>query len=337
MGDIVDDLGNLMPAPGNGRAKRARIDKEGNFVAGGGVYAYNTSITPPIRYPVAVLAVQTIDAFGGIKDDSSATARAANDVAIAAAFAQNNCVAIFGKYYFSATITVPDANALFGCSRNLDIITSNASPVILGGGPIELKNLSIEYDGDDLVTSIGIQTSTLTGQAVIENVTVGDVAILTTNPAVAIDVRGSQTSITSCWFFASEQCANVSGTNTYFSRCRFTLRNSVIKPNVVNVSAANNSFFQCALNQSGNTATTGINWNSQVGLMVGVSMSAVATQTSNSASVTQLPLNWNTGNTNLYFTVGSGGANWVDPDPLTITEAIQRIAAVVAANHGAIP
>ena len=188
-----------------------------------------------------------------------------------------------------------------------------------------------------MVTSIGIQTSTVTGQSIIDNVTVGDVAVLTTNPAIAIDVRGAQTSITSCWFFASEQCANVSGTNTYFSMCRFTLRNSVIKPNVINVSAANNTLFQCSLNQSGNAATTGINWNSQVGLQVGVSMAAVSAQTSNSASVTILPINWSSGNTNLQFNVGSGGANWVNPDPLTITEAIQRIAAVVAANHGAIP
>lgn len=188
-----------------------------------------------------------------------------------------------------------------------------------------------------MVASIGIQTGTATSKSIIHNVVVGDVVNLATNPAVAIDVRGAQTSITSCWFFALEQCANISNTNTYFDKCRFTLRNSIIKPNVVNVSAANNSFFQCSLNQSGNYATTGINWNSQVGLQVGVSMSGVTTQTSNSASVTILPLNWNLGNTNLQFNVGSGGVNWVDPDPLTITEAIQRIAAVVAANHGAIP
>lgn len=40
MGDIVDERGNTMPAPGNGREKRARIDREGNLVAGGDSFYY---------------------------------------------------------------------------------------------------------------------------------------------------------------------------------------------------------------------------------------------------------------------------------------------------------
>lgn len=45
MGDIIDERGNKMPVPGNGRAKRARIDREGNLVAGGDSYYYEADNT----------------------------------------------------------------------------------------------------------------------------------------------------------------------------------------------------------------------------------------------------------------------------------------------------
>lgn len=43
MGDIVDGRGNLMPTPGTGRAKRARIDGQGNFVSDGDVQWYSST------------------------------------------------------------------------------------------------------------------------------------------------------------------------------------------------------------------------------------------------------------------------------------------------------
>ena len=43
MGDIIDERGATMPVPGNGRAKRARIDREGNMVVGGDLYYYTGS------------------------------------------------------------------------------------------------------------------------------------------------------------------------------------------------------------------------------------------------------------------------------------------------------
>ncbi|HEY9817740.1 MAG TPA: hypothetical protein V6D20_18330 [Candidatus Obscuribacterales bacterium] len=42
MGDIIDEYNNRVPTPGNGRAKRARIDREGNLVATN-VYYYTDS------------------------------------------------------------------------------------------------------------------------------------------------------------------------------------------------------------------------------------------------------------------------------------------------------
>lgn len=42
MGEIIDELSNYMPVPGNGRAKRARIDREGNMVVGD-LYYYTDS------------------------------------------------------------------------------------------------------------------------------------------------------------------------------------------------------------------------------------------------------------------------------------------------------
>ena len=40
MGDIIDERGATMPVPGNGRAKRSRIDREGNMVVAGDLYYY---------------------------------------------------------------------------------------------------------------------------------------------------------------------------------------------------------------------------------------------------------------------------------------------------------
>lgn len=41
MGDYVDGRGAVMPAPGNGRPKRMRIDREGNAVSEGDVQWYS--------------------------------------------------------------------------------------------------------------------------------------------------------------------------------------------------------------------------------------------------------------------------------------------------------
>lgn len=104
MGDYVDDLGNVMPAPGNGRPKRARIDKQGNFVAGGGVYAHNLAVSPPVRYDVGTSsgAAKSVQAFGavgdGVTDDT---------LAIQAAFDAGGVI-IFapGTYLISSTLQI---------------------------------------------------------------------------------------------------------------------------------------------------------------------------------------------------------------------------------------
>lgn len=78
MGDYIDELNNVMPAPGNGRPKRARIDKEGNFVAGKDVYGYNTLVRPAVRYNIntnssAAISVKAFGAVGdGVTDDTAA-------------------------------------------------------------------------------------------------------------------------------------------------------------------------------------------------------------------------------------------------------------------------
>lgn len=77
MGDIVDEYENFMPVPGNGRAKRARIDREGNLVVSGDIYAYDRTVRPPKRYkvsaPPVTVSVKSYGALGdGVTDDSAA-------------------------------------------------------------------------------------------------------------------------------------------------------------------------------------------------------------------------------------------------------------------------
>lgn len=107
----MDELGNVMPSPGNGRPKRARIDKEGNFVASKGIYAYNTATSPPTRFSVTegFGGGASVESFGAVGDGTT------NDtVAIQAAFDSGKSPIVFdgSKSYLVGLMTVPSGTAL---------------------------------------------------------------------------------------------------------------------------------------------------------------------------------------------------------------------------------
>lgn len=72
MGDIIDERGNTMPVPGNGRAKRARIDREGNMVVGGDVYYYLDDTSSALKASMRQL----------LTDNETLTAGAALDLEV---------------------------------------------------------------------------------------------------------------------------------------------------------------------------------------------------------------------------------------------------------------
>lgn len=135
MGDYIDDHGNVMPAPGNGRPKRARIDKDGNFVAGKDVYGYNTSVRPAVRYNVSTNsgAANSVKAFGavgdGVTDDTAA-------IQAAITATQRSCLTFpSGTYLISSTLEITDDISIEGCEQNHTIIRSSVFPAIrIGNG-----------------------------------------------------------------------------------------------------------------------------------------------------------------------------------------------------------
>ena len=74
-GDIVDEFGVTLPAPGNGRAKRARIDAEGNAVFTD-VWVRPNGVYPRYNLTEASGASVSVKAYGavgdGVTDDSAA-------------------------------------------------------------------------------------------------------------------------------------------------------------------------------------------------------------------------------------------------------------------------
>ena len=63
-GDITDERGNTLPIPGNGRAKRARIDKEGNHVAENLYYYPATTVSTAVNMRTMFHTTETLNASG---------------------------------------------------------------------------------------------------------------------------------------------------------------------------------------------------------------------------------------------------------------------------------
>lgn len=126
MGDYIDELNNVMPAPGNGRPKRARIDREGNFVAGKEVYGYNTSLRPAVRYNISTNsgAASSVRAFGAVGDgttDDTAAFQAAFD----SVPATGGCVYIPEGIYIIRSVYVDSNTVVKGCSYENTILRAN--------------------------------------------------------------------------------------------------------------------------------------------------------------------------------------------------------------------
>lgn len=127
----MDDLGNVMPAPGNGRPKRARIDKEGNFVAGGTVYAYDTSSVPPMRYDLGSSVFANKGLVANVADFGPMTTSAEIDATIASAVAWLNTsdyrTLCFppGSYLITSTIPTITGNYKTICGTTTELRRAN--------------------------------------------------------------------------------------------------------------------------------------------------------------------------------------------------------------------
>lgn len=130
MGDIVDDIGNSLPAPGNGRAKRARIDREGNLVTTGDLYAYNKLVQPPVRYNVSTNsgAKNSVYAFGAVGDNVADDTQAFQN-----AIAANSCIFVPpGRYRITDTLNITGRQMYGGCRRSTEINFENMTPGFIG-------------------------------------------------------------------------------------------------------------------------------------------------------------------------------------------------------------
>jgi hypothetical protein len=135
MGDYVDELNNVMPSPGNGRPKRARIDREGNFVAGKEVYGYNTLIRPAVRYNISTNsgAANSVKAFGAVGDGVT------NDtVAIQTALNSSVGKELYfptGTYVITSSLQLVSAVTITGEGQELTRIFGNGNfPILIHAG-----------------------------------------------------------------------------------------------------------------------------------------------------------------------------------------------------------
>lgn len=138
MGDYIDELNNVMPAPGNGRPKRARIDKEGNFVAGKDVYGYNTAVRPAVRYNVSTNsgAANSVKAYGavgdGVTDDTAAIISALTSGAKCVLFPP-------GTYLVNIVQVVNISNDL--CIKLEGTVKGSAVPAFLESAVMDLRGV----------------------------------------------------------------------------------------------------------------------------------------------------------------------------------------------------
>ncbi|HEY9817741.1 MAG TPA: hypothetical protein V6D20_18335, partial [Candidatus Obscuribacterales bacterium] len=173
MGDIVDELGNTLPVPGNGRAKRARIDREGNLVANNLYYYDSTSVRRSVRDGLIFVDQNNLLSYGAVKDGVPGVSGPINDAAFAAAVAAgvDNLTIPCGNYYFSSTIVLPAEMTLQGEVKNCTIIQSAAAIAVQTNLFNVVRNLFIlNNSGAAGTAAIDMQGSQ---QTLVENVRTG--------------------------------------------------------------------------------------------------------------------------------------------------------------------
>lgn len=202
MGDIVDELGNYMPVPGNGRAKRARIDREGNLVSGGDVYAYNKLVVPPVRYKVNGEIIDSVLAYGAVADGTSPTPTD-NTNAFQTALASNCSIFVpAGTYYFASTLTIPVGKILRGCGNTVLTFDNNAVNFVcvqMSGNAV-LTTMAIAYTGTNTTTSVLINMPQQT--SVIEDISSRSSERAAYGITITTTLNGGYNSIRTCFIYA---------------------------------------------------------------------------------------------------------------------------------------
>lgn len=253
MGDIIDEIGNFMPVPGNGRAKRARIDREGNMVVAGDIYAYDKTVSPPLRYkitnPSEVLTADNVKYYGavgdGVTDDTAA---------FTAAVAASDCVYVpDGTYVLSSTLVIPDFTQIRGCSNVPVRVTlrSSANPCVQFGGIQScLANLNIQYNGGDAVTSVAIDM-----QGGFTN-RCDFVRTLGAAYGVVVDNTQGAHTITNSTFRALVQPGTFNGSGHKVSNCDFIATAAAV--NCLLINSVDGSFVNVTALGEGGIATNGV-------------------------------------------------------------------------------
>ena len=254
MGDIIDEIGNTMPVPGNGRAKRARIDREGNMVVAGDIYGYNKTVNPPIRYLLGTeQEFQDFAAFGGIAqaNPTDPAVGAANSALLASLISQfgfkPSVYFTDGTYQFNS-MTIPAETRIIGTGGNVIF------QIIDGGSGFTLET-SVNFE-NILVYGTGSLASPVPGSSLLvvtgDDVELKDI-IMDINLAAetgvivsgtgnkfhyctlkgtttALSITGGQ--LTECDhvnFEAATTCVTMSGSDTHkFSDCVYTRAQTAI-------------------------------------------------------------------------------------------------------------
>lgn len=150
----MDELGNFMPVPGNGRAKRARIDREGNFVSAKSVYAYNTLISPAVRFDLGVTsgAFLNVLSYGLLNDNSTDNAPLFNTLLADPQFQGVAWYFPRGSYRFGSPIVMPINTKLYGDHYGNSVIvvdddTAASTFVTINNNDSAVYDLYFKYQG----------------------------------------------------------------------------------------------------------------------------------------------------------------------------------------------
>lgn len=210
MGDIIDEHNNFMPVPGNGRAKRARIDREGNFVTSGEVYSYNTTVSPIVRYNLnsASGALRNVNSVGVVAGGSNNSALFA-----AALLTSNSWYFPPGNYQFNTPITLSQNTVIRGDHLgNTTLQYSDNTPgttfFTLNGNDSLIEDIYPQYVGTATdaclfggANLIGaqvhrIQTNDSTSNFRFFSCVTGTSKLLITDSVATGTIRGEDTSVT---------------------------------------------------------------------------------------------------------------------------------------------
>ena len=151
MGDIIDELGNTLPVPGNGREKRARIDRGGNCVAPD-IYFYTNSglTTAASRTSVRQLLTdsETLTGAGALsltKPISLISGGVAYTLAAGTFIGQRKCIVnISGSNTIAATFLGPKSPITLGTAgETAQLLWTGSAWVIIGSAIHEQTGTAI--------------------------------------------------------------------------------------------------------------------------------------------------------------------------------------------------